>query len=57
LIEIVDGLEEKSAVAAGIAKGARKRVLAQLPFIRFWWQHLNAYLAFTRGVRLRDIVL
>jgi hypothetical protein len=33
MIEIVDDLEEKSTVVAGIAKGSRKRVLAQLPII------------------------
>jgi hypothetical protein len=35
MVGIVDGLEEKSTVATGIAKGARKRVLAQLPIIIF----------------------
>jgi hypothetical protein len=29
LIEIEDGLEEKSTVAAGVGKGARKSVLAE----------------------------
>lgn len=31
MVRIVDGLEEKSTVATGIAKGAIKRELARLP--------------------------
>ena len=53
-IDIRDVLEEKSTVAAGLAKGARERVLARLAFIQFSGQHQSAYLALTRKIGFEE---